>query len=655
MHQPYDMRRRTGIALVFILGLLWACGGGGGAPAVVPVMVPALAPAISAQPLAVGVADGSTASFSVTATGDAPLAYQWRRDGVDLVDAAGVAGAKSAALSLLAPYGFNASQVSVRVSNGVGSVISGNALLTVSPLAPVIATQPAPLSVIAGSPATFSVVISGGTAPLSYQWTRNGSAIAGATGSGYTLPSAAIGDSGASFAVAISNPAGTLSSAAALLMVAPAPRTWGPAQRINAGNDQSDSRPSYPQVAMDSAGNAISVWLELVSDRTRYAVFASRYLAGGMWNAPEPIDAPVGSSISPQIAMTPGGKALAVFTQSTANNGGGTQILARPFDTAWGATLQRLDADVVYNRAHGPQVALAPDGAATVVFTSPDTSYRVWATHSNAAGAWGTAETVGASPSDWPQVAVAPNGQAVMTWLQPSSAGRYMSSLWASRNAGAGWNTPLNPAPVADGVSPLRVATDADGDAIAVWQQNVGNRASVFASRLDASTNAWSAPIMLNEAARLAFEPQVAVDGGGNAMVVWYERDGDGNSLGVQSRRLAVATGTWGDGMALQPLTAPRGSAPQLAACADGRAIVIWCQPVTGNSARTDVWGAHFDPATGSWQAPVRFMHDAAAYTQVGSDHQPRIAVNDQGEAVVVWFEQTDAPLAAGLWTRVYR
>lgn len=627
-----------------------ACGGGGSAPAVVP----ALAPTISAQPIAASVADGSNASFSVTATGDAPLAYQWRRDGVDLVETAGVAGAKSSALTLLAPFGFNASQVSVRVSNAVGSVVSNNALLTVTPLAPTIATQPANVSVIAGSVAVFSVVISGGTAPVTYRWSRNGSVIAGATGSGYTIPSATIGDNGASFAVDILNPAGTVSSAAALLMVAPAPKTWGPALRINVGSDLSDSRPSYPQVAMDSAGNAISVWLEMVSDRTRNAVWASRYGAGGMWSAPEPIDAPVGSSVPPQLAMTPGGKAMAVFTQTTANNGGGTQIFARQFDAGW-AALQRVDADVVFNRAYGPQVALAPDGAGTVVFTLPDASYRVWATRSNAAGAWGTAETVGASPSDWPQVAVATNGQAVMTWLQPSSAGRYMSSLWASRNAGAGWNTPVNLSPDADNVSPIRVAADADGDAIAVWQQNVGNRASVFASQLDAITNVWSAPLMLNEGAKLAFEPQVAAAGNGNTMVVWHERDAGGNSLGVIANRFSATTGTWSGPMSVQPATAPRGEAPQVAVDAMGNAIAVWRQRVVGNGSRYEVWGAHFSSATGAWSNPIDFMSQATAYVLNGSEHLPKIAVNADGEAIVVWFEQTDAPLAAGLWTRVYR
>jgi len=48
-------------------------------------------------------------------------------------------------------------------------------------------------------------------------------------------------------------------------------------------------------------------------------------------------------------------------------------------------------------------------------------------------------------------------------------------------------------------------------------------------------------------------------------------------------------------------------------------------------------------------------MTDAAAYTRLGSDQYPKIAVNATGDAVVVWYQQTDAPFALGIWTRVYR
>src|ERR1017187_6948686 len=56
---------------------------------------------------------------------------------------------------------------------------------------PSITTQPASQTVTAGLAATFSVTASG-TAPLSYQWWRNGTAISGATSASYTIPATTI-------------------------------------------------------------------------------------------------------------------------------------------------------------------------------------------------------------------------------------------------------------------------------------------------------------------------------------------------------------------------------------------------------------------------------------------------------------------------------
>lgn len=88
-------------------------------------------------------------------------------------------------------------------------------------VAPSITTQPASRTVGAGQTATFSVVASG-TAPLSYQWHKNGTAIAGATAASYTTPAATAADNGASFFVRVSNSAGSVNSNTATLTVTPA-------------------------------------------------------------------------------------------------------------------------------------------------------------------------------------------------------------------------------------------------------------------------------------------------------------------------------------------------------------------------------------------------------------------------------------------------
>jgi hypothetical protein len=85
-----------------------------------------------------------------------------------------------------------------------------------------IGTQPANQSVTVGQSATF-VVTAGGTAPLAYQWQKNGSNLANANAASYATPATATADNGAKFAVVVSNSAGTVTSASAMLTVTAAP------------------------------------------------------------------------------------------------------------------------------------------------------------------------------------------------------------------------------------------------------------------------------------------------------------------------------------------------------------------------------------------------------------------------------------------------
>ncbi len=91
--------------------------------------------------------------------------------------------------------------------------------VSTTPGLPGIITQPAGKTVITGQTATFSVVATGTS--LSYQWQKNGTDIAGATGASYTTPPATLSDNGSIFRVNVTNPAGSVISNGAVLTVLP--------------------------------------------------------------------------------------------------------------------------------------------------------------------------------------------------------------------------------------------------------------------------------------------------------------------------------------------------------------------------------------------------------------------------------------------------
>ncbi len=108
-------------------------------------------------------------------------------------------------------------------------------------VAPTFTTQPRNVTVTAGGPATFSVVVATTANPTpTLQWTKNGANISGATTATYAIAATVEGDAGSYAAVATST-AGTATSTAAILTVnpalaAPSITTQPLSQTVTAGN-----------------------------------------------------------------------------------------------------------------------------------------------------------------------------------------------------------------------------------------------------------------------------------------------------------------------------------------------------------------------------------------------------------------------------------
>jgi hypothetical protein len=186
-------------------------------PATLTVSPASMAPTITMQPVNQTVITGQMATFTVTAIGASPLSYQWRKN-LTVISGANAPSYTTPATSIT----DNGAKFDVIVSNSLGTATSNQAILTVNsaPVAPTITTQPANQTVAAGQTATFSVVATG-TAPLTYQWQKNGSAISGATATSYTTPVTTTADSGELFRVVVTNSAGNVTSNSATLTVNP--------------------------------------------------------------------------------------------------------------------------------------------------------------------------------------------------------------------------------------------------------------------------------------------------------------------------------------------------------------------------------------------------------------------------------------------------
>ena len=113
----------------------------------------------------------------------------------------------------------NAGTYSVVVNNLAGSATSSNAVLTLNTnaIAPSFVTSPASIITLVGGAVSFSAAASG-TAPIYYQWQKNSSPLAGATGNTLNLTNVQNADAG-SYSLIASNNVGTATSSAATLTI----------------------------------------------------------------------------------------------------------------------------------------------------------------------------------------------------------------------------------------------------------------------------------------------------------------------------------------------------------------------------------------------------------------------------------------------------
>lgn len=165
-------------------------------------------PAILSGPSSRNASVGDTVAFTVSASGTAPLRYQWQRGSANL------SGATNFTLTLDNVQTNQSGGYRVIVSNALGSVTSQVATLIVSVAPPSVAVLPQSRTAGVGTEASFTGLV-GGTPPFSYQWQCNGTNLPGATNLTLVLASVQLADAGI-YTLRVSNAAGAVAASASL-------------------------------------------------------------------------------------------------------------------------------------------------------------------------------------------------------------------------------------------------------------------------------------------------------------------------------------------------------------------------------------------------------------------------------------------------------
>jgi DNA/RNA endonuclease G (NUC1) len=176
------------------------------------LIITGLPPSITTAPSNQTVSAGSSATFIVAASGSPTLTYQWRKDASPLTNGGNIAGATSPVLTINNAQAADMGSYDAVVTNSVTTTTSNAASLSVTAAGPTIVSQPAVSPTVSiGSTATLTVVAKG-SAPLVYQWRKNGTDIATnatATTATLSIPNAQVSDAG-TYDVTINNTVGPL-------------------------------------------------------------------------------------------------------------------------------------------------------------------------------------------------------------------------------------------------------------------------------------------------------------------------------------------------------------------------------------------------------------------------------------------------------------
>jgi hypothetical protein len=325
-------------------------------------------------------------------------------------------------------------------------------------------------------------------------------------------------------------------------------------------------------VAVAADGTATVVWSSRQGGG-EFRVFARRIAPDGTPETTQQLSASGQDALSPQVAVAPDGTATVAWTRS---DGADFLVQARRIAPDGTPEESTKNLSTTGRNAFEPQLAVAPDGIATVVWKRLDGSHYLVQERRIAAD--GTREesshTLSEAKQDAaePQVAVAEDDTATVVWSRFDGSSSIVQERQIAPSGEPGASTENLSATGGSAIQP-RLAVAADGAATVVWNRFDGSNWIVQAQRLSATGLPEGATENLSAAGRSAAEPQLALDAAGAATVVWDRSDG--SSFVVQARRLNAEGEPTGPAVNLSA-TGRDAAEPAVATSPGGAATVLW-------------------------------------------------------------------------------
>lgn len=238
-----------------------------------------------------------------------------------------------------------------------------------------------------------------------------------------------------------------------------------PLSRPGRGPGHGRRRFAYsPRIAVAPTGAAVAVWRR--GDGDKSIVQAAVRDLSGRWSAAVDLSAKGENAVAPAVAIGPDGEAVAVWHRFD----GGHQIIQAATHRPGGSWSRPVDLSARGRNAEEPQVAISPGGEAVAVWERFDGRIdRIQAATRAPGGRWSRPRNLssrGRSAHE-PSLAVDAEGGARVVWMAGERRGPGVDE--ASRPAAGNWSAPVRIAPGHGRHREATIAAGPRGEAVALW------------------------------------------------------------------------------------------------------------------------------------------------------------------------------------------
>jgi|GEM_PF-2859719 len=374
-----------------------------------------------------------------------------------------------------------------------------------------------------------------------------------------------------------------------------------------------------PTLAMDDAGNAWASWRQW--DGSYNDGWMNRYDVDTGWGTEDMKVNSTGNTVgATYIRMNSDGHAVALFTDNY------PRLYAACYDPVSDTWDGFTDLGGTFD---GFDFALNDNGLIFIVKSVSNNMYAERRVLPDGGWEGDTLLELGAMQDIYPRVGIDEGDRALAVWWDTLGGSNHLNYNRYDEDEGWAADESVAYGSAISGYSWYGLRMDAVGNGMLYFLGNIGEGTGIYEIRYDAGEDTWSAPRRIDSGTSTPLSAVVVMDPSGCALATWLENDSTADSVFVS--RYDAVSDAWSDPLQIDGLDYTAKS-PTAGVDQSGNGYVLWEQ--NNGADADDIYVARYDVSTDTWSLP-KMLEQAP-----GNAQHAVLTVNDSGQAMAVWAQE---------------